>query len=65
MAGVLVTGAAGSIGSEICRQLMLYKPKKVIMLDQAESPMYDLQFELRNTYKDQLERIAPAIIVTQ
>ena len=54
---VLVTGAAGSIGSEICRQLMLYKPKKVIMLDQAESPMYDLQFELRNTYKDQLERM--------
>ncbi len=54
---VLVTGAAGSIGSEICRQLMRYQPKKVIMLDQAESPMYDLQFELKNTYKDQLERM--------
>ena len=54
---VLVTGAAGSIGSEICRQLIQYKPKKVVMLDQAESPMYDLQFELRNTYKDQLERM--------
>ncbi len=54
---VLVTGAAGSIGSEICRQLMTYQPKKVIMLDQAESPMYDLQFELKNTYKDQLERM--------
>jgi len=54
---VLVTGAAGSIGSEICRQLMQYQPKKVIMLDQAESPMYDLQFELKNTYKDQLERM--------
>ena len=54
---VLVTGAAGSIGSEICRQLIQYKPKKVIMLDQAESPMYDLQFELRNTYKDQLDRM--------
>lgn len=45
---VLVTGAAGSIGSEICRQLLQYKPKKIIMLDQAESPLYDLQFELRN-----------------
>ena len=45
---VLVTGAAGSIGSEICRQLIQYSPKKVIMLDQAESPMYDLQFELRS-----------------
>ncbi len=54
---VLVTGAAGSIGSEICRQLMLYKPTKVVMLDQAESPMYDLQFELKNTYKNDLERM--------
>ena len=54
---VLVTGAAGSIGSEICRQLMQYQPKKVVMLDQAESPMYDLQFELKNTYKDQLQRM--------
>ena len=55
---VLVTGAAGSIGSEICRQLMRYQPAKVVMLDQAESPMYDLQFELRNTYADRLDRMA-------
>ncbi len=54
---ILVTGAAGSIGSEICRQLMQYQPKKVILLDQAESPMYDLQFELKNTYKEQLSRM--------
>ena len=54
---VLVTGAAGSIGSEICRQLLQYQPKKVVMLDQAESPMYDLQFELKNTYSNQLERM--------
>ena len=54
---VMVTGAAGSIGSEICRQLLQYQPKKVIMVDQAESPMYDLQFELKNTYKDHLERM--------
>ncbi len=46
---VMVTGAAGSIGSEICRQLTQYHPSKIIMVDQAESPMYDLQFELRNT----------------
>lgn len=43
---VMVTGAAGSIGSEICRQLIQYHPSKIIMVDQAESPMYDLQFEL-------------------
>jgi len=48
---VLVTGAAGSIGSEICRQLIQYKPVRIVMLDQAESPMYDLQFELRNDEK--------------
>lgn len=54
---VLVTGAAGSIGSEICRQLIQYKPKKIVMLDQAESPMYDLQFELKNNepYKHSIE----------
>lgn len=46
---VLVTGAAGSIGSEICRQVMHYQPKQLIMLDQAESPMYDFQFEMNNT----------------
>ena len=46
---VLVTGAAGSIGSEICRQVMHYNPKQLIMLDQAESPMYDFQFEMNNT----------------
>ena len=46
---VMVTGSAGSIGSEICRQLTQYNPSKIIMVDQAESPMYDLQYELRNT----------------
>ena len=45
---VLVTGAAGSIGSEICRQVLHHNPKQLVMLDQAESPMYDLQFELNN-----------------
>ena len=45
---VLVTGAAGSIGSEICRQAMHYNPAKLIMLDQAESPLYDFQFEMNN-----------------
>ena len=56
---VLVTGAAGSIGSEICRQLIQYKPSKIIMLDQAESPMYDLQFELKSDepYKQLVDRM--------
>jgi len=45
---VMVTGAAGSIGSELCRQTLHYNPRLLIMVDQAETPMYDLQFELRN-----------------
>ena len=57
---VLVTGAAGSIGSEICRQVMHYNPSKIIMLDQAESPMYDFQFEMNNTedFKDKRDKMA-------
>ncbi len=46
---IMVTGAAGSIGSEICRQVLHCRPKKLILLDQAESPLYDIQFELKNT----------------
>ena len=45
---VLVTGAAGSIGSEMCRQIMRYLPSHLIMLDQAESPLYDFQFEMNH-----------------
>ena len=57
---VLVTGAAGSIGSEICRQVMRYNPTKLIMLDQAESPMYDFQFEMNNTpdFKELRDKMA-------
>lgn len=56
---VLVTGAAGSIGSEIVRQIMKYNPKKIIALDQAETSLFDLQFEIKNSevYKKYLTRI--------
>ncbi|MEZ7505831.1 nucleoside-diphosphate sugar epimerase/dehydratase [Flavobacterium sp. Arc2] len=42
---VLITGAAGSIGSEIVRQVLIYNPKKVIILDQAETPLHHLNLE--------------------
>lgn len=47
---ILVTGAAGSIGSEITRQLLQYSPKKLILIDRAETPMYELQLEVENTF---------------
>lgn len=43
---ILVTGAAGSIGSEMVRQIIHFNPKKIILLDQAESPLYDMELEL-------------------
>lgn len=51
MAGktVLVTGAAGSIGSEIVRQLISFQPSKIIALDQGETPLFELEGELQNT----------------
>ena len=43
---IMVTGAAGSIGSEIVRQLIAYFPSKIILVDQAESGLFDLEYEL-------------------
>jgi FlaA1/EpsC-like NDP-sugar epimerase len=43
---ILVSGAAGSIGSEMVRQVLKFKPKKIILFDQAESPLYDVELAL-------------------
>ncbi len=45
---VMITGAAGSIGSEITRQILSFSPKKIIILDQAETPLHNLSLELKN-----------------
>lgn len=49
---IFVTGGAGSIGSEIVRQVSGYKPKKLVIIDQAESPLYRIQLEIKETYPD-------------
>jgi len=49
---VLITGAGGSIGSEMCRQVCNYQPAKLILLEQAETPLFDIENELRKAYPD-------------
>ena len=49
---VLVTGAAGSIGSEICRQLCTFGLKELLLFDMAETPMHNIRLELEDTYPD-------------
>ena len=52
---VLVTGGGGSIGSELCRQIAKYEPRKLIVLDIYENNAYDIQQELHRAYGDKLE----------
>ena len=49
---VMITGAAGSIGSEIVRQVASMEAKEIVLLDQAETPMHDMQLELESTFPD-------------
>ena len=57
---VLITGSAGSIGSEMVRQIAIYKPAKMILIDQAETPQHDIMLMMKKDYPD----IDAEIIVT-
>lgn len=49
---VMITGAAGSIGSEIMRQVASFNPYKMILIDQAETPLHDIRLELQDRWRD-------------
>lgn len=62
---ILVTGAGGSIGSEICRQVMKFQPKQILLLGHGENSIYLIEKELRNKFKDRLTEIIPLIADVQ
>jgi FlaA1/EpsC-like NDP-sugar epimerase len=57
---VLVTGAGGSIGSEICRQICKFKPSKIVLVGHGENSIYQIDMELRNEYGNDI-KIVPVI----
>ncbi len=59
---VLVTGGGGSIGSELCRQIMKYNPKKLVVVDIYENNAYDLQMELNRHYPDNMPEVIIASV---
>ncbi|WNS81177.1 nucleoside-diphosphate sugar epimerase/dehydratase [Domibacillus sp. DTU_2020_1001157_1_SI_ALB_TIR_016] len=61
---VLVTGAGGSIGSEICRQISVFQPKKLVLVGHGENSIYQIDMEMRKRYKDLID-IVPVIADVQ
>ena len=49
---ILITGAAGSIGSEMVKQIAIYRPKHLVLVDEAETPMHDVRLFMKRNYND-------------
>ncbi len=62
---ILVTGAGGSIGSEICRQVIKFNPEKLLLLGHGENSIYLIDRELNNKYKEKITQIVPIIADVQ
>lgn len=58
---ILVTGAGGSIGSEICRQVIRFNPRRLLLLGHGENSIYLIDRELRNNYQENITEIVPII----
>lgn len=58
---ILVTGAGGSIGSEICRQVIRFNPRRLLLLGHGENSIYLIDRELRNNYSEYVTEIVPII----
>ena len=56
---VMITGAGGSIGSELCRQVCRFNPKVVVLYERAESPLYEIELELKRNFSG--VRIVPIL----
>ena len=50
---ILITGAAGSIGSEMVRQIAIYKPSQLVLIDQAETPLHDVRLFMKREFPEQ------------
>ena len=60
----MVTGGGGSIGSELCRQIAFFKPKKLLIVDIYENTAYDIEQELKFKYKDKINLNVEIVSIT-